>query len=434
MAGRERGKHVKYPRGNLVTTLGIRRPYVSSTLRSRAERLTLRDLVFAALVLTLFVIPWEGLLDVPVVGKVTKLAGIPAAVLGLLVVAVQGRRRRFSDAHVLMFLLLCWAGLSFFWSQLPDATLDQLWSFSQMIVLVFLIWEFTDDQDKVTRLVRAFVVGALVASILTINSYLSGPQQIRYSLAEGVHPNGIAFLISLAIPMSWYLALRGRGRGSRSWLWALFVPVGSTAIVLTGSRAGMITALAGLTLVPWASTRMSRRAKATTLVALLASSVLIIALVPEQPVERLAGTPEELREGDLNGRLQLWSAAIDAIGERPLAGVGAGASRDNPEIGSGRKAHNAFLSITVELGAVGLALFCLVLVAVAGSIGRTQWLERRFGTVLLATLVLGLVPRHWEFEKGTWAIIAILVVLAGRSREAATSLPSPGRESVRSPG
>ena len=100
-------------------------------------------------------------------------------------------------------------------------------------------------------------------------------------------------------------------------------------------------------------------------------------------------------------------------------GVGTGAARAEIDARRGEEkgVHNTYLSIVVELGAIGFALFLLMLVLLAMHGLSARGFERDFATVLLATLLIGLLPRHWEYAKVTWIVIGILLGQAASWRQ-----------------
>jgi O-antigen ligase len=119
-----------------------------------------------------------------------------------------------------------------------------------------------------------------------------------------------------------------------------------------------------------------------------------------------------VENADFGGRLKLWSAGLNAFVRKPIMGHGVSGFKMavTPELGIlSLVAHNSFLSILVEEGLVGLALFLLMLLAVFLSLLRLPHLEKRFGLVLLLTLCAAMTPLTWEDNKAAWLIMALLV-------------------------
>ena len=131
---------------------------------------------------------------------------------------------------------------------------------------------------------------------------------------------------------------------------------------------------------------------------------------------RLETTRTELTEGTLNNREVIWAAGLHLFPLHPLGGVGAGGFERAvvPFLGSEKTGHNTYLAVLLEQGLIGLALFLLVLSSAFFHLPAAPSRERRFFTVLLVTLCLGLAPRTWQAEKQTWIILALMLSPAAR--------------------
>jgi O-antigen ligase len=91
-------------------------------------------------------------------------------------------------------------------------------------------------------------------------------------------------------------------------------------------------------------------------------------------------------------------------------GVGMFRSAIEPEVGPDPNvAHNSYLSVLVEEGLVGLALYSTMILSVLFSILRLRGLERRFALVLMATLQTAMLPLTWEDQKQVWFVTALLI-------------------------
>lgn len=146
-------------------------------------------------------------------------------------------------------------------------------------------------------------------------------------------------------------------------------------------------------------------------------------VLPQELVIRYATIPNELREGTLAARRLIWQAGIKAFWERPLFGTGAGTftAAIQPFWPVEKVAHNVILSISVELGFVGLLLFLSVIVAaVFGSLRRkSYWLPLMFS--LLATWFVGVMALSWEYKKATWFLLGLLAVFTVARRDSDTN-------------
>ncbi len=364
-----------------------------------------------ALLLSTSTIGWQDAVSLPV-PAVAKVTGVVAGLLGVVAILVEGRRPRLNDVHFLSVALAALVTLSSFWTLDLARTLDSMVGIVLLVGLVLLTWEFLPGRRGALRLATAYWIGTAVPALMLVWRNLSGTGVVldgRQRLGT-VHPNDVAFMLCLAIPLAWYVGWRRRGW----WLAAAsaFVPLALYAIVLTASRSGLLIGLLAATVVPWTALAGRPRRAAAAGAVLLIVGPLFIPLLPAAQIARLATTSSALSTGDLNDRGTLWAAAWDTIGDHPLAGVGAGASRvaieERTDILLG--AHNTFLSVAAELGIIGLALFLLILMCLGARIGvLPASLERRTLVVLAAVILIGLQVRHWEYEKALWAAFAFIL-------------------------
>src|SRR5262249_19838070 len=150
------------------------------------------------------------------------------------------------------------------------------------------------------------------------------------------------------------------------WIARGYLLVGVVALGLTGSRGAMVASMTALLIVPLTLTKMSAGRKVAAVFILLAAGAAGLALVPESNLERLGSTGQEVEAGTLNGRLQIWVAGVHAFVERP--GLGYGIGQFEPAIipwyGRARVAHNSYLAVLVEEGAIGFAVWLLMYLTV----------------------------------------------------------------------
>jgi O-antigen ligase len=181
-----------------------------------------------------------------------------------------------------------------------------------------------------------------------------------------------------------------------------------------------------LTIVPFTMTRLTAGRLVMTISLLFLSGGLVVAYVPEKIVQRLATTSTEVEDLSLGGRFRLWKAGLRAFAESPIIGYGTGGfvRAITPQLGTGSQvAHNSFISVLVEEGLIGLILYLLMFLAAYRAVRRFPLLERRFGLVLMGTLVVAMSPLTWEDRKSVWVCLAILVGLSQALRNAPVVQP-----------
>lgn len=168
---------------------------------------------------------------------------------------------------------------------------------------------------------------------------------------------------------------------------AISVPLIATALWTSGSRVALATALlcaAGLGVAAvWR--RLPRRAAVAATIAILA-----VAAAVSLGVSRVYPHARNMNaKGAFGWRTQMARAAILVTAEHPVFGVGLGnfyeASGKYAE--ARENAHNNYLQVLAELGAVGLALFLVLLGVVLLSPKDPQQRQRGLSVGLAAFLM-----------------------------------------------
>jgi O-antigen ligase len=379
------------------------------------------SIAYAALWLFVFVLPWEGAVRISNTAILSQASGVLAMGLTVFAVLSSARLRRVQAFHVAALLFVMVAGIGLFIFHSGTRLPAKYYTYVQLLLMVWMIWELAPSRGRVINLLLAYVLGGYVASIQTLLVYRSTGGGLRRFAAGGVDPNDLAMTLALALPMAWYLSNTYRKPLFR-WICRGYLPLAVVAIALTGSRGGLLASIAALTIVPLSMTRLSPNRLAIAIAMLLLSGSLAVVYVPEKIVQRLATTSTEVEDLRLGGRYKLWKAGMRALPEHPLLGYGTSGfiSAVSPQLGSASLvAHNSFVSVLVEQGLIGLTLFLLMFAAAYRAVRRLPLLERRFGLVLMATVVVAMLPLTWEHRRPVWFVLAALVGLAEALRVAA---------------
>jgi O-antigen ligase len=388
-------------------------------------------LAYGLLWIFVFSLPWEQLLVLPGVAIIPRVTGGAALGLALLAVVMSGRFRRWHVFHVAALLFWVWAGSTLFFSHSGERLPAKFWTFGQLLLVLWMIWEIAPSERRQRGLLTAYVFGAYVAAFDTILLYRREAAALRRFAAGGADPNDLAMVLALALPMAWYLGMTYRQPLLR-WICRAYLPLAVVAIGLSGSRGGMAATTVALLFVPLSMTKLSPGRLVTAMVMLGVAGALAVAYVPETLVERLSTIGTELEGGRIGGRGKLWKAGLEAFAYKPVTGYGSGhfKSAITPILGGASQvAHNSFVSVLVEQGLVGFLLYMAMLVLVLRSVLKLPTLERRFALVLLTTLGVAMLPLTWEDRRAVWVILAILLGFSqARIAEmgGAARQPSPG--------
>ena len=121
-------------------------------------------------------------------------------------------------------------------------------TYAQTLALVVILWDLYRTPESLRSGMQAYVFGAFVCvvALLAHAYFYEGGADARRLSAVGFNPNVAAFGLMLGIPLAWYLARLDAESRAGLWLrWSnlIYLPAASLAIVLTGSRAAMGSAL-----------------------------------------------------------------------------------------------------------------------------------------------------------------------------------------------
>ncbi len=282
-------------------------------------------------------------------------------------------------------------------------------------MIVWLVWEFADTPADLRALLRATVAGSWVLALLTLAAFHSpeavAAGQIRFA-AYGQDPNEVARFLDLGFPLAALLLNCERRWPAR--LMALgFLPLGLAAVLLTASREGFLAALVAIAGSVFLLTRGRARRVVAAVFALPPFLAALWLIVPSATLARLATIPEQLQSGDLNQRLNIWSAGWRAFAHAPLFGSGAGSFVAAAHLAPIDTAHNTALSIVVGGGLCALFLAALLVALAVYEAFKTRGpLRIALITSLIVWALTSLVATVEE-NRTTWLLLAMIAV-AGR--------------------
>ncbi len=379
----------------------------------------MRRIAWILLLILAFAIPWEYSLNLgEPLGNVARIASLLVLLTAVPAIFQAGRIRTPGVFCWITLAFFLWFCCTYFWTIDATATLEKLRAYFQEMMIVWLVWEFADTPADLRNLLRVTVAGSWVLALLTLAALLSPDAvtagQIRFA-GYGQDPNEVARFLDLGIPLAALLV-----HCERRWPMRLmaigFLPIGGAAVLLTASRSGFIAALvafAGSALL--LAYGRGRRAAAVAY-ALPPSLAILWFIVPGGTLERLATIPEQLQGGDLNQRVNIWSAGWGASVHAPFLGAGAGSFTAAAHLSPFDTAHNTALSIAVGGGLCALFLASLLFaLAVRAALQTLGPLRLALATCLLVWVITSLIATVEE-NRTTWLLLGI-VILAARLTE-----------------
>ena len=266
----------------------------------------------------------------------------------------------------------------------PGASLGAGLGFLALAGLLFASFEIGRHR-RPRRLVMAALGVALVTQVLLGLKGLTQPLPEIWGLqVQGptgrlrgtfVNPNHAALFfeigLSAAFAWVWWASRRGKGRIDLDRRLVSVLPaclawgIVLLALILTGSRAGLLAAGFGLALqVFLVGRRMSRRWVVATAGLAIAAAIVVLALVGgNRALGRLLSTTPF--EDNLQARAQMTLPALRLWSRFPIIGVGLRSFEDGFPLvqpqgelrATWNRAHNDPLELLVTGGVIGLLLF-----------------------------------------------------------------------------
>jgi O-antigen ligase len=369
----------------------------------------LRKIVYGAVWLLIFAMPWENMLMLPGLGTISRLIGIFAIGTALFAILMDRAFRGLGVVTSLTGIWVLWVMGTFLWTVDPVNTEKSVITAIQLFIFVWLIWEFAREKREQRGLLQAFVLGASVSVAFTIQAFLRAEEvnYMRYA-ASGFDPNDLGLILALALPIALYLGLKNESKFARLNL--LFIPTGLFAIVLTASRSSFAAALVGLLFLLLTSSRLNIVRKISLVVLMLFAASVLLSILPEESWSRLSTTGSELSSGNLNHRSTIWLMGLYAFAESPIIGVGAGGFRAAvvPFIGMEYAPHNLFIDVLVTMGLIGFCIFACILLYLFRSILLLPYAEKKMWISVFLIWGIGVMTLGWTMNKPTWFIFALL--------------------------
>ena len=282
----------------------------------------------------------------------------------------------------LAFVALVVAQMSFSISAYRHDTLVELLNFGAFGLLAFVTLQSVRERQDAKLLgfsLSAFGLAVATFALLqsfTTNGKLFWTVQVPADapfFGPYVNHNHYAGLMEMLIPFPLVFALQNRINTATRFFLGFCAVIMGVSVVESGSRGGIIALVCQIVLLAVIGrfTKL-RRGAGVALVLVLAAMATLLAVVADSGVISRISTMREPGRADVAGwRMQLNRDSLEMLRAKPILGWGLGAFpnvypqfRSFPDDVPIRDAHNDYLQLLVETGAVGgvLAVWFLVLV------------------------------------------------------------------------
>jgi O-antigen ligase len=331
-------------------------------------------------------IPFDSVFVPGQMGKyhlhLTWMIGTATALILIVVVLLRRSVVRPPRTALWLTLIVLWAVSSSYWAINKEHALFRLPFIGLLLLLYIVSVSIPITKREVATIACLTILGGCFAAAASLRGFSQGEwaqskavpgrqqsvaveQQTsgRETLAlQGSTTNPNTLGASLILPLSLCIGqvLASRRRLTRA-LFAAFSGVIATGLCATMSRGAMMGAVVMLFVYVARSNYARRR-----IFMLVPIFIGIVLLMPQLFFSRLAESVVSRGAG----RLDIWVVGVEAFRHYPILGAGLNCFPDafneyahtgTNFVGFSRAPHNIYLSIAVELGAVGFVLLMIVI-------------------------------------------------------------------------
>ena len=317
-------------------------------------------------------------------------------------------------------------------------TISTLRLYCAYAALAFLVVQLLRHTSQVQKLSRIFsIYGSALAVFALVQSLTSNgklywiftPRFGGWIYGPYVNHNHYAGLMEMLVPIPLVLSLNDRVHSSRRRFALVAAALMASSIFLSGSRGGMAAFTVEMAILGGFVLRRDRLKMKRAAMAMALFAAILMALLAwlggSEVMKRIATLHEET-QAELSGgtRLDIDRDALKMFRQKPVLGWGLGAFADvYPEYRSFstnftiNAAHNDYLQLLVETGALGFAVMLWFVLAMYWSAIKklSNWTSDINGALALAAM-LGctgiLVHSFVDFNLQVPANAAMFYVLA----------------------
>ena len=371
-------------------------------------------------------IPLEQLMQASIGGSVHRYLGI--LIMGLIAVMAIGRNRKLSFMNMLsIFFFAVLAFASTLWTNVGMSTSVLSIMLNAMLFTAVAVQYPLSKQAYSKLMVAMIAVSVMIAALLVLGQ---GTGLISVNAFDGwritITVNGLVLdnnnlALSLCIPALCALSFvfdKNLSKKKRRWSAAAFLAI-LFAILLTGSRGGLLALLAGIAVYYY---QYNNGIKLSMVLKVLLVSfvigILAVLLLPESLLGRFS--IEDVVSSGGTGRVEIWTRALKiyfASGiDRMIIGYGFGSFPKMmlANYGIYKAAHNDLVQVLLELGIVGVFAYCAMWFQFF-KVARKK--KHPLMLALLVTVFLGSMSMELLIKKMLWIAIFLIYAYCDDTKE-----------------
>jgi O-antigen ligase len=278
---------------------------------------------------------------------------------------------RYPQFFAILSFFLIWVILSLTWSEQPSHGVGVASRYILSAFLFLIVFTAVRTPQHVRWLLGAFVAASTLSGAYGLVSPPPAVDQDRLAGTIG-EPNQLAAVLVAGFVVALALAVVEKGKPLLQMLLVAAAGLCLVTTFLTLSRAGLIALVIAMVAVVLVAGRWRAQALVAA-TAVIATLFLFFAFIAT-PHQRDRVT--QVGSGSSTGRSDIWTVGWRMVQAHPVNGVGVGQfqtsavhfliapgtiQRSDLIISQPKVAHNIYLHVLAEMGAIGLAAFLLII-------------------------------------------------------------------------
>ncbi len=325
-----------------------------------------------------------GLAIIPL-AKITGLFAVVAFVL-----SAGGAFSRLPREMLYLILLFGWLCVTIPFAYWRGGSFEVVFfRFSKVVLITVVVAMVATTLTRLRKLL--FLQGASVAVLsalaILVRRSVHGGRLVGVLNSQESNPNEFAVSIAVAFPFCLAFLLQSR-RALAKTAWTLGLIIMGCAVMLTGSRAGLLEMAVTMGVCLWEFGIKGRRRGLVLSagVAVLAILLLTAGRLTERWKATFDPSEDQATYGSTELRRETLVQGLMVTATHPLFGVGPG--NFTSLSGSWREVHNIYVQLSCEGGILALALYLLMLRKAFQSLQITKQLARGQPAILLLAQAL----------------------------------------------
>lgn len=330
---------------------------------------------------------------------------------GLLVCLIVGDNTlKLNLVHLFWGLYLSYSVLSLMILH-NDMAWETLRGLIETSVIFFLITTRVYNTRETKLIHAAWIIAGIITTVTLLVSGASADGDSRMSISLGGNvedPNQLCgyFILPALLCIGYLLRRGGKAPVKLFFMVLLFGMI--YVVFVTGSRGGLIAVAASvLVYVVWAVKGAGNRLKVLALLLVLAGLFFAVVwpMLPEEITGRLS--VESVVEDQGSGRVTIWQECFEAATDSVQSIVFGNGLYSTGDIlaNAGIKnavAHNHWLQVFCDQGAIGVALFFMV---VASGMARNIKTEKVRTAAMFGMVALSMSLTVYAYYKPFWNVL-----------------------------